>query len=505
MHLRILLSWVILAQAAGQQLALTASTQFRMILSPTSLELKSAALKVLKEAAVDHVFKYSLSQAGTNNATEITTVKLASIEIVFRNEEFLSDARATKVSFFALATYRASEPDEMVTRAERQAMLNSLLKQAFSTTDQFALFLQRIRELVSDEDSETYREASPEQLQILEGLMTVSVLPSIAVPSSIKSDSRANFLSTLDIILLVVCAIILVGMLWILWENCKNLGYNGNRRWQVHTSREPNLFAIPRAYFEEGFSVRDEESEFDNEYLSASVDRSRFSAYDCSPILELHEMIIEPSLSTPSTIASSMIMYSEEESSPQLSESDWTGAVIGKCPPRTTREPCNLLPLYQSDEDKEVVSDFANNWFRQDASSFLPRRAAPRVDLSQDGKHEESAKEDDNSSSDDDVFFVARMPSHHSSSRWSLEYSISEWMSTIQVTPPASSAAASVFSVGSGSMSQENETTADGSARSYSVASLLELSSLEPNSTAPLSSNSNESISTNDEKKTGHR
>ena len=118
-----------------------------------------------------------------------------------------------------------------------------------------ALFLQRIRELVSDEDSETYREASPEQLLILEGLMTVSVLPSIAVPSSIKSDSRANFLSTLDIILLVVCAIILVGMLWILWENCKNLGYNENRRWQVHTSREPNLFAIPRAYFEEGFIV----------------------------------------------------------------------------------------------------------------------------------------------------------------------------------------------------------------------------------------------------------
>ena len=515
--LRILLPWLLHVGANGQPLALTASTPFRMILSPTSLELKSAALELIKEAATEHVLEFSSSASlpvGQNYEIETTTAPtLASIEIVFQSEEFLSAMLATRISFFALATYRAAEPEEVSTRAERQSNLNTILMQAFSTTDRRAMFLERIRRHISDSKNETANQATiTEQLQILESLVVASVLPfTEAESASIAGDDRAKLPSKVDIILMAISGTILVGMLWMLWELYKDHAFTVTQSRRVWNARGPSRFAIPRAYFEEGFHVDDDESGLKSESLSASLDKSRISAYDCSPILELQNISMESSPSTPSTIASSMIVYSEEDEAPNFSMtvSDATAAVFasGMRPQHSPTEPRNLLPPYQSDDEEELVSDFGDNWFRKRAF-FLPHRKT-RDNVAQDCKNGESTGGDDNSS-DDDVFFVARESSNHSPSHGSLEYSVSEWMSTIQVAAPENSTADSVLSAGSRNLPQEDGRADVGYARSYAVASLLERSWLErkssSHSAASSPSDSDSSVSTvydeDDEKKT---
>lgn len=486
-----------------------------MILSPTSLELKSAALALIKDAATEHVLEYSSSASspvGQNYEIEATTAPtLASIEIVFQSKEFIPTMLATRISFFALATYRSSEPEEVDTKAERQNNLNTILMQAFSTTDRRTMFLKRIRQHISDSKSETTNQtAIAEQLQILESLVVASVLPfTEAESASIAGDDRAKLTSTVDIILIAISGTILIGILCMLWELYKDQAFIENQSRRVWNSRGPSLFAIPRAYFEEGYHVGDEESGPKSESLSASLDKSRLSAYDCSPILELQNMVLEPSPSTPSTIASSMIVYSEEEEVPTFSMSESTASVFGTGmrSQRSLPGPRNLLPPCQSDDEEELVSDFGDNWFRRRAF-FLPHQNT-RNDVAQDGKDGESTGGDDNSS-DDDVFFVARESSNHSPSHCSLEYSVAEWMSTIQVTVPENSTANSVVSAGSESLLQEDGRPDAGYARSYTVASLLDLSSLEKKSAnhaaASPPSDSDSSISTvydeDNEKKT---
>jgi len=520
--------------AKGQQLALTASAPFRMILSPTALKLKSEALKIVKEATTQQVLEYSSSllplssspaaDAKGESTTGTAAASVASIEIVFQKEEFLPDVLATHISFFALATYRALEPDETISKVERQKNLNALLEQAFSTTDRRGRFLQRIRGRIanSSNSNDTNQAVTTEQLQILESLVVVSVLPFTAAPAPVEIDDRDRLLSTLDIILITISATILVGILWMLWEHYKDRGYIENQRQQVLNSPGPSLFSIPRAYFEEGFNVDDEESAIANESLSASAATSRFSTYDERPILDMKDVVIEPSPSTPSTIADSMITYSEE-SSPPFSVSDSTSAIFGSGMRShfPLPEPRNLLPPRQSDEDEDDmmsgVTDFENNWFRKESSSVSRRPTRKGIYRSKDDEDELSVPgdDDDNNSSDDDVFFVAKDSSTQSPSRRSLEYSISEWMSSIQVTPSDRSAAASVFTEGSHSFSLENR-RGDDSARSHTIASLLEISttleqrSLE-HSMASSSSDADDSVSTvfdefeNDEKKSNHR
>jgi len=452
-----------------QQLALTASTPFRMILSPTALALKSSSLKIVKEATSQQILEQSTSTVGNNGEDQKATV--ASIEIVFQTEKFVPDVLATHISFFVLATYRTEVLDETTSKIERQANLNNLIEQAFSTADRRAFFLQRIRIGVEEADSnDSVFTSTAEQLQILDSLVVVSVLPFTASPPPVVDTGSDRLLSTIDIVLIVISGLILIGILWMLCEHFKDRGYIENQRQQVLNSPSSNLFSIPRAYFEEGFNI-DEESEIANESLSATADSSRHTTYDNRPILEPKDMVIEPSPSTPSTIVDSMITF--EESSP-YSVSDSTAAIFGGMrEPLPLPVPRNLLPPTSDDsDDDDGLTEFGNNWFRREVSAVsMTRKNSEKEDGAGVGFVGISG-----TNSEDDVFFVASTASPRSK-----DYSISDWMQTIQVNPSGSSAGSSVAG-GSGShrsaLSSLDRMAGEDDSRLQSFSSMLEMSSI---------------------------
>jgi len=414
-------------QRRQQQLALTASTSFRMILSPTALELKSPALQIVEEATTQQVLEY---------AESVGIDAVASVEIVFQKEEFLPDVLATHISFFALATYRTEAADEVLSKSERQSNLNTLTTEAFSTAARRSLFLQRIGEGVETVRKEsTSQSATTEQLQILDGLVVASVLPFTASQPS-EARSSGKLLSTLDIVLICISVTILIGILWMLFEHFKDRGYIENQRQQVLNSPRNYLYSIPRAYFEEGFNA-DEES---TATKSLSATHSRQETYDSRSIMEPKDIFIEASPSTPSTIAGSMITFEE---SPPYSvgsslELNSTAAIVGGVRPSfAVPAPRNLLPPFSVDSDEDSEDDiqsFETNWFRK-ATSIVDN-LTKNSKTGGDGDDVDETMCDGDDDDEDDVFHidVAKAESVAPSPR-SQSHSVTEWMRTIQVSP----------------------------------------------------------------------
>lgn len=412
-----------------QQLALTASTSFRMILSPTALELKSPALRIVEEATTQQVLEYAAS-VGSIEASSV-----ASVEIVFQREEFLPDVLATHISFFALATYRTEAADEVISKSERQSNLNTLTTEAFSTAARRSLFLQRIGEGVEAARKDSTSPATTEQLQILDSLVVASVLPFTASQPS-EASSNGKLLSTLDIVLICISVTILIGILWMLFEHFKDRGYIENQRQQVLNSPRNCLYSIPRAYFEEGFNA-DEESAATK---SLSATQSRQETYDSRSIMEPKDIFIEASPSTPSTIAGSMITFEE---SPPYSvgsslELNSTAAIVGGVRPSyAVPAPRNLLPPFSGDSDEDSEDDiqsFETNWFRKATSIVDNLTKDARTGGDGDDVDETMCDSDDDD--EDDVFHidVAKAESVAPSPR-SQSHSVSEWMRNIQVSP----------------------------------------------------------------------
>ena len=83
-----------------------------MIVSPTVIELQSEALQIIEQATADHFLEHS-SIVATSEQQPEKTVK--AVEAVIQVAEFQAELSATRIKFFALATYIvdfATEPTE---------------------------------------------------------------------------------------------------------------------------------------------------------------------------------------------------------------------------------------------------------------------------------------------------------------------------------------------------------------------------------------------------------
>jgi hypothetical protein len=235
MHLMTLITWLLLISTESAdvkllqhrrgQLALTASSPFRMIISRTDNELSPTALNILEEATASHLLDQSYETISTSSNAQKIVVK--AVDIVIQVADFQSDTSSTRIKLFALATFTAlADTTQEITEANvavRQEALNSLVVKAFASKAFIDKFLQQIRESVMDSNDV----AVTEQLRGIDSVVISSVAPapSPSTDNDVTGADEKKTMFSIDKILIAVSTCILIGIVWMIVLYYKDLGY----------------------------------------------------------------------------------------------------------------------------------------------------------------------------------------------------------------------------------------------------------------------------------------
>lgn len=200
-----LLTWIGFARVAAQEtsasdLALIASSPFRMILSPVDTELDFRATQILETSITSTLL---VEQA----ATEYTEM-----EAVIQQVESTAavDDPAIRVRFFVLATVLVE--NESDTAVQRTA-LNQLIESTFDDS----MGRGQLMTLLKDSGDAT-----------LSAVTTVLVGAIAPAPATEEPGSKG--LATLDIVLIVVSTAIFLGIAYMVIQHVKDRGYIENQR-----------------------------------------------------------------------------------------------------------------------------------------------------------------------------------------------------------------------------------------------------------------------------------
>jgi hypothetical protein len=236
---------LILLEAASRGIgliALTASSPYRIVLSPTNETLSPISLKAIESVTADWLMKLLLEVAPnyTSNETKIVdSAVFDSIEIVVQNSDLVLEAQnviATKIKFIALGTIRGESAGD--NEASHRDHLNAAIQDAFSTMEKRKLFLSNLLATKNP------------QLQSVDTVYLVvasSVPPVDGAPEEKSSGRGSRRLSTLDIILISVSICILLGVCWMLCVHYLDQGYFENQRLQAVRSASSFTYSIDPA------------------------------------------------------------------------------------------------------------------------------------------------------------------------------------------------------------------------------------------------------------------
>ena len=269
-----------------QDVELTASSQFNLVLGPISDRLGLDDIQVVEETTA-LVLSSLVEELGGGGGEEVTTEYL-NIEAVVQESDFLiSQQPSSQIRFFVLAT--------TVTQAETlRVELNRLIEETL---------------FGSDLGRETFLAAlRSSNRTLLSNVSTVKVSPLVPPASpSMPLSSSANEpnnkeLSSTDIILISVCGLIFLGICFMVVQHINDRGYLENQR--VLVANQRILGTASQAIEDETSSAAQ-----GSIYISASEDGASGGRLATSTGLETP--------STPSTIHSAELRAQLPSSTPE--------------------------------------------------------------------------------------------------------------------------------------------------------------------------------------------
>lgn len=486
-------AWISTGEQRQLQLGLTASSPFRMVISRTGSELESKALRLIEKAAANHLLEQSLIANAASNQEQKETVK--AVEIVIQVSEFQAELAATTIKFFALATFNAVAGEstlESAPQAEREAELNALIDEAFSTATKSDLFLRRVLEsVIVDNDI-----ATSEQLQDLDSVVVASVVPAPSNGTGGSSIESGKSLSSLDKILIAVSTGILVGIIWMIILYYKDLGYFVSDP-NPHAVLSSAAGSFPQAEYEAEMDL-DEESVADAEdHLEPNIDAvdQKHDASDSTPSTpNTSDGTYSPDFSFPAL--NSVELHSHEVSGILYSintstqgQLDVTASSAASEVPflNLSEDPfvpsCPSFKSDSSDGSKEVLSlsePFETNVFRTAPLSDSGRKSIATT--GSDGSVPNKSAGDSTSDGSDDVFQVdiaaAESATGDSASRHSATQDITDWMNSIHVVTMSGDRSTSVMTASTDGQTSERSSGNKSSDKSALESTLLEVSSL---------------------------
>lgn len=489
-----------LGEQRQRQLALVASSPFRMIVSPTYFELPPEALQKIEIATANHLLEQSSVYTFSKQQPQVT---VKTVEVVIQLAEFQAEFAATRINLFALAMLTVSANDSTngssLIETKRQMDLDTLVELAFSTTGKCELFLQRVRESTAASNSS----ATSAQLLKLNKVVVALLVPA-ATASTTDGNKGSKKLSTLDVVLIAVSTGIFFGILWLILLHYRELGYfifDPDR----HVLNSNTSGAFPQSQYEEE-SSDDLEEEFAAATESFVISESRRVSKHRTDTTGEKNVDSNSTTSTPSTTDGA---FSPEFSFSVLDGSELQSHVSGMLPstPSSTQgtiddaaslavnespglnpsadpfpAPCSSIKSDSSDSLNDIRSlsePFETNIFRTPTPSMEFRREDFAATESQ-GIALKSSTGDEVSDSSDDVFQVdvaaaASSATGDSTSRQSASEAIAEWMKTIHVITMAASTSVVTSSTGTGT----GHTSLRSLGNASSGKSVLDLTSLD--------------------------
>jgi hypothetical protein len=257
------------------QLALTASTQFQIVLSPTKNELQFEALKVIELVLSSVILDEQSYQTSLLAQNELTVEQaltsreeITDLEIVIQESNFQMGLSTTRIKFFALATFVViNDTASSDTNEYRQTYLNDLIEQSFSADTKTSQFLSNLRTTAS---SSGYSAATALQLQDVDTLVIAPVTPAME-PSSSTNDNTmdgemndknsSSALSVLDKIIIAIscgiCGGLFVLFIWHVRDVCH---YIASTRHQLFLQNDNTMGSFPQFPRYDDYSKSDGES-----------------------------------------------------------------------------------------------------------------------------------------------------------------------------------------------------------------------------------------------------
>jgi len=317
-----------------------------------------------------------------------------SVDIVVQDALFIEDDADdpfTSIRFFALGA-----TDEIQDESQAVLALNGLIVDAFDQDSQ-----QEFLDLLDDDP-------------VLSSATQVDVQPfneeDDDAPQGPKT-AESSRLSPLDIVLIVMCVLIILGIAYMIFEHHRDRGMIENERLQV-VNQSP--------------SAGDELTANGN---IGVLDVSPSHDFEIVGKVKSDDFEDDGTPSTPSTTDS----IAEEEQAPKTPERN-------VCITTTTisaQDPDVLLLTESSTDGTGLAENFENRWFHP--AKTTPRFRYSMTPVSVIEEEEEDGVFEDKSETSDDVFRVARSQASAANdtniSLASANSEVSEWMKTIQVVP----------------------------------------------------------------------
>jgi len=496
----------------GSNLALVASSPFRMVIGPTPLELDFVAMQSVQRTVEALLMWTSTSPTGTHDEEAI---RFLDAEVVLQQVEYVElgvdpdDAKipTTRIRFFVLATTDSSNSGTTTTTASTtkpRRALDELIETAFNGNEERKQeFLKLLR---SEEDS---------LLDEVDKVVVRALVPSASDSEGDSSKGRKRKLSTADIVLIVVSGAIFVGIAYMVIQHNTDRGYIENLRLLAFNAPPPGV----------------RQRQGDDSYLypyGTSKEKSRDGGGDQD----------QDAPSTPSTTNSAADNNNNRHNDTTSVESEENYrpvriTAVTTSPPASSTIPIISAARADSSPVRKLAESFDNNLFHRqathkrrnygDGSSYGRRRSDyrgrgrlsrgggklrvydDRDDLEEDEPEYDCYGDDSSSSnsssgeSSEDVFHIdaegirlnasnaelgEARGSSKASSTASTASAISEWMKTIRVVPssPNDAKTARTGSSTTGSNGQSSKTTEpslDQSHTSSNEQSSLEQFSLE--------------------------
>lgn len=457
------------------QLALTASSPFEMVLSSTASELTSPSLRLIEAAAAQHLLEEQstlmIVAVSKNGNSEL----IKTVEIFIQSSNFVAElASATRIRFFALATFQAilsgGAATESPTPEQRQAAVESLVAQSFATETARTLFLQLLASIVAASNIT----ATIVQLQDVDNVAVGPVAPAPNPSGGGGINVGAGeALSALDIVFIVLSAGILLCIVGVICVSCKNPRYydsSGPAALSNATGSFPHVptgsfpqfqtGSFPQLDYDEEEELIDEE-EVSSADITETVESSQGRLYYVNHESDSkHSVVAEPSISTVSrgdtainpdysfpAIGISELRSKElpdlhkttfdasgNENVDQLAASETPNQNISDGPQQCLPSSSSGKSVSFDDEALSLSEPFENNVFR--AAAVVSVRTSTVGNDAPD-----SSTVDTDSADSIDVFQVdivkaesmGDSASKHSASRYSASHDIADWMQSIHV------------------------------------------------------------------------
>eukprot|EP00522_Entomoneis_paludosa_P010400 CAMPEP_0172445924 /NCGR_PEP_ID=MMETSP1065-20121228/5676_1 /TAXON_ID=265537 /ORGANISM="Amphiprora paludosa, Strain CCMP125" /LENGTH=456 /DNA_ID=CAMNT_0013196937 /DNA_START=385 /DNA_END=1755 /DNA_ORIENTATION=+ len=369
----------------GQDIELSASSPFNMVIGPVLKELDSSDLQVVEDG-----------MAAVLEALVVTNENYLDIEAVIQESDFLNSQQnfpSSRIRFFVLATTTSCEESPRVT-------LNRLIEESlFESVAGETMFFDFLRA------------SNRITLQNVSSVDIAPLLPSTApVAEQEESSASSKKLSSLDIILIAVCGLIFLGILYMIFQHHKDRGYIENRR--VMAANQP---------IRDSHTGNEEDSTPRSIHIlpKADTDANGNDAPSTPSTIHSNEFYVKPHIISPPD-------FQPKQRKQQVR------AMTSKA----------LLKAESVDGTsvKSITESFDSSWFGNPSTEFSGTPTKTGSEFGNYTNPNEASKEDPEeqtsvaSEESDDVFFVnMENASSTPEERISNSSAMSDWMKTIRV------------------------------------------------------------------------